>query len=266
VPPSPSLLRAALVLSLAGAALGAGPAVATAADLKLSKGYVFYSPAPKDPDYAGYAVFVFRTTKALPTKEGEVTVKAVVGGSTDYLFAISRQLHCYGVSVPVRRDAGKRARGRVGDRVRVLLGAGGRIADHRFTVHAQRKGYFRGAPLGCGADPKSKVVQHTPSGFPYVEPYDIFFAANAAPYLHAIAWTGWGTERATGTATYISECASCGDPVRRAVTVIAEQLEPCPARDVSVYASYRMEWVEDGVTRTEKVPGGDGSSYPCRGA
>jgi hypothetical protein len=262
VPLSPSLLRAALALSLAGAALGAGPAVATAADAKLSKGYVFYSPAPKDPDYAGYAVFVFRTTKALPTKEGEVTVRAVVAGSRDFPFAISRQLHCYGVSVPVRRK-GPGTGGRVGDRVRVLLGAGGKIADHRFTVRAERSGYYRGAPLGCGADPKSKVVQHTPNGFPYVEPYDIFFAANAAPYLHAIAWTGWGTERATGTATYISECPSCGDPVRRAVTVIAEQLEPCPARDVSVYASYRMEWVEDGITKSEKVPGGGADGYPC---
>ena len=161
---------------------------------------------------------------------------------------VSRALNCY---------EGELGTARVGDRVRVRIGKHGQILDRRFTVVHRRPGYERGGLIGCTQDPKasSLLVNMYPS--PSVEPVRYFFTANSGPYLDRLHWRGWGTRRATATATYISDCASCGPKLVRRSVVVVHRIA-CAAWGGYAYVGTATAYTSSGDPR--RVPIGD-SNY-----
>ena len=126
---------------------------------------------------------------------------------------VSRQLRCYAEQI----DPDGRG---VGDRVR--------FRGRRLLVLRERPGYEYGAPLGCGADRRSKVAFYTMFYSRELEPFRMHFTANAGPYVDDIGWHGWGTERAVGRGAYISYCASCGEPTVQPAKIVFTKMARCP--------------------------------------
>lgn len=256
--PSPFLLAAcgALVLSFAAAA------PAAAAPPKAMGSYAFFQPTPDDEDYAGQTVVVLRTDRALPlTRDGNPKRLGRVLGFRTFLSTISRDLHCYEMrSFVHRKGKGRATRGKVGDRVRVLVGAGGAILDRRMKVRKASDDLQRGGALGCGADPASGAVFFNLHSTPKSQPGQIFLTANSGPYITDITWTGWGTEPATATGTYISDCASCGEPKSYAVTLVADQLIPCEPYGAQAYNRWTFERAGGAAPGDPKDRGIDGEA------
>lgn len=235
----PLLLNAVCVA--VALACGASVAPAQAAAVHATGAYAYFQPTPRDEDYAGTTVVVLRTNQALPLGPiGNPKLTGKLDGGMTYLDTVSRDLHCYTMRSNVFRK-GQDTNGRVGDRVKVRLGHQGAILDRRFTVRKLRSNLPRGGPLGCGADPASKVVFFNLVASPMVEPGRIFLSANSGPYLKDITWTDWGTPTATGAGTYISDCASCGDPESYPVTLTANKLIACKPYGAKAYNSFTFE-------------------------
>lgn len=209
-----------LVLALLAAGLAAPAAQAAPSTLGA---YAFYQPVAGDPDYSGRVVVVLRTDAALPLSTvGTPRASARIDGIGTFGHTISRRLRCYGYSLDVRRgDPG------IGDRVRVRLGRNAAVLDRTLTVRRRAADLPRGRRLGCGEDPASGAILFNLGRTPLLEPGRFFFSANAGPYLKDVRWSGWGGATATATATYVSDCASCGAPRTYPVTVTASDLEAC---------------------------------------
>lgn len=68
-----------------------------------------------------------------------------------------------------------------------------------------------------------------------IKPRRIFFTANSGSYLKNLKWTGWGSRKAVARGLYVSECASCGPPVRRKAKIRLLGRTYCETRDVYFY-------------------------------
>jgi len=204
-----------VVLALLASLVLAAPAAAAPSAV------AYLRPLPRD---AASTVVVFRTSAALPARAA-----AWINGRAAALLAVSPQLHCYLAQVPAFKG------GRVGDRVRVRVGRGGRLLRATMRVARMSDANARGGTLGCGADPAAGAVVFGLYPSPHVEPDRWFFTANAGPYLKDLVWTGWGGETATATGTYVSECASCGPRQQYPVTVRVDDLVACPAFGARAY-------------------------------
>jgi hypothetical protein len=158
----------------------------------------------------------FKTDRALPEKIGYPQTTITPSGTT---YTVSDSLHCY--QVDITQPA------RPGDKVRVKIGQDGALFNRRLEVVRRQRGYQRGGLLGCTQDPKANRVLFNLYPSPAVEPVRYFFTANAGPYLDRLRWTGWGTDRATATAVFVSDCASCGPKVRKRTTVVLNRTITC---------------------------------------
>ena len=233
------------LLSLAAALAPAVPAVATAATPKATGAYVYFKRTEgRLAKYEkGNAWVVFRTDAALPEQQRNVDLLAEVGSRSGSSFVLSHTLHCYGVRVTVQRGD----RLTVGSRVRVRIGKGGSILDRRMTVGARRSGSSIGRPLGCDADPRTRVAYSGLTQQPEFEPFRVFYSADAGPYVDELQWTGWGTSEATGSGTYISDCASCGPPERYPAQIVLGHPRYEAADGFTFYTSECLRKLIDGV-------------------
>lgn len=90
-----------------------------------------------------------------------------------------------------------------------------------------------------------------------VKPKKIFFYANSGPYVRNLSWKGWGTQKAVGRGFYISTCASCDPPRKRAAVLRFRGLKYCATRDVWFYKRATMtRKPSEGQTRTVKISAG----------
>jgi len=133
---------------------------------------------------------------------------------------VSKRLRCYA-------EQFDRAGRGVGDRLR--------FRGHNLQVLSEQPGYEYGAPLGCGADPKSKVAFYTMFYGRELEPRRMHFTANSGPYFDDIGWNGWGTNRAVGRGAYILDCASCGEDTTEPGKIIFRKMVRCPRSGGMVY-------------------------------
>ena len=91
-----------------------------------------------------------------------------------------------------------------------------------------------------------------------VAPKRIFFYANSGPYLRGMHWENWGKKKAVGRGYYISKCASCAPPKRRAAVVRFSKLRYCKPQDVYYYKRGIMKRKpSEGQTRRVSIGGGD---------
>jgi hypothetical protein len=91
------------------------------------------------------------------------------------------------------------------------------------------------------AAPQPKVVFFGLYPEPEVKPARIFLTANAGPYVKDIRWTGWGTAKAIGKGTFISDCASCGEKESKPATLTFRRTVSCKQRGVRIYAYQRLQ-------------------------
>lgn len=219
------------------ATLGVFAAVPAAAPAqnRVVAAYAYFQPFPQG-NGEGRVHYVFRTADPLPEDAiGQIAIPSNLG----YLLKVSPALHCYEGFAYVSR--GPKAFGRPGDRRRVRIGRKGSLMDRVLTIRRYRKGYDRGGAIGCTKDPASGFVIWGTTIYPMLEPRQIFFAANSAPYITDLTWTGWGTTRAVGEGTYVNECSS-GDctptPFRAPTTVVFDTSKPCPSWGARVYGGH----------------------------
>lgn len=237
-----SPLRLALVAAVLTAA-AAAPA-AQAAPRTLGS-YAYFQPVAGDPDYVGQVIVVLRTDEALALDPvGNPRATARLGRIATFGYTISRELSCYGFALDVRKGGLG-----VGDRIRVRLGKDAGILNRTLAVRKRAADLPRGQRLGCGEDPSSKAIIFNLDRSPLVEPGRFFFSANSGPYLKDVRWTDWGAAAATGTATYVSDCASC-DKATYPVNVTASQLTACRPYGARAYDNLSYE-------RTDPPPGVD---------
>jgi hypothetical protein len=208
----------------------------------------------------GTAELVYRTDGALPEyPTGDVRVTPRIAGGSGSSYAISRSLHCYGASVYMdRRGRIGRSSALPGHRVRVRIPGIG--WTRMLTVRRQRPNLLRGQTLGCGSDPKASVVLYNLTLTPKVEPGRCFLTADAGPYVDKLTWTGWGTSKAVGTGTYISDCASCGPKESKPATITLQRPVACAVYGTRVYRTGSL--TKDPGTAAAKsadIPTG----YPC---
>jgi hypothetical protein len=194
----------------------------------------------------------FRTDRPLGRKAFEQGI--AMDGSFGYVHRISRSERCYGGMVHVDPKA------KVPGRVRVRLGNRGRLFDALLDVKKMRRNYINGAPLGCGADRRTRVHMFNLFETPMWAPRQIFFTANAGPYVEDLGWRGWGSERAVGRGVYVSTCASCGGPETRPAKLIFTNSVRCGEYGGRVYRSGILETRTDTnkKKRTRIYTG-----YPC---
>jgi hypothetical protein len=250
------LRRPRLLLSLVVAGLGvAGPvASAPAAVTKVTGAYVYFKKSEgQSARYEkGNAWLIFRTDRALSAKQGWVQVRATIGSGHGSMFTISREQHCYGARVTVDRGAQLG----VGTRARVTIGQAGSLLSRRLTLAARKAGDARGKPLGCTADPKSLIATSGPPGLPEIEPSMVFSSANAGPYVEKLAWTGWGTPEATGSGTYVSDCASCGPKEILPAEIVLSVPRYFAGDGVTYYTRECLRKLRDGVWTGKDVATG----------
>ncbi len=251
------MTRLTALLSGAAAALlmlPSQPAVASPRpQTHVTGAYVYFTSATGAARkfQSGTDWFTFRTDRALAP--AHVAVK--IAGQDAYPFVISTRLHCYGAVADVARGD----RGLPGGRVLVTLGQRPVIYSRRLLVQRLRAGLPRGAALGCGADSASRVELFNLTEVPEVEPGSYFLTADAGPYVRDISWTGWGTERAVGTGTFVNDCAICGPRAITGATLILEHPVPCPTVGGLVYRVGRLRRVSAGRARLPPIDTG----YPC---
>ena len=90
-----------------------------------------------------------------------------------------------------------------------------------------------------------------------VAPKRIFFTANSGPYLRGMKWEGWGTKRTVGRGVYVSKCASCAPPKRRAAKVVLSKRRYCEAQDVYYYKrGILTRKPSEGQDRKARIGGG----------
>ena len=219
------------VLPLALAILGVAAAPALAAKPRVVSAYAYLHT------YKKHKVIEvrYRTDKRLENSGG-------------YGYNIvSKDLRCYAAQF----DAQGRG---VGDRVR--------FRGRRLQVLREQPGYEYGAPLGCGADPKSKVAFYTMFYSRELEPWRMHFTANAGPYVDDIGWHGWGTNRAVGRGAYIAICASCGEATTEPAKIIFRKMVRCPRSGGMVYKRGTLITRNDrNKKRRRSIPTGYGSCF-----
>ena len=70
---------------------------------------------------------------------------------------------------------------------------------------------------------------------PKVKPKRVFLTANSGPYLRAINWSNWGTNKTVGRGRFISDCPSCGIKENKPMKLTLYKLRPCPKYGVMAY-------------------------------
>lgn len=242
-------MRSPLLLApLAAVAVAASLApAAEARHTRATAAYAYFEPATgRDARFEkGTAYVVFRTNRRLAegrtANDPEVEVR--VGGRSGSVFTISRKLRCY--AAPVRIE--NRDKLGLGSRARVRIGRRGTLLDRQMVVERRGAGDARGGRLGCGADRKSRFVLSNLFEVPLVEPRTIFYTANAGPYVTGLRWSRWGTRRALARGTYVSECASCGEPKRLEARVILTRPRQSRSFGARAYTRQCLRTREDGV-------------------
>ena len=85
------------------------------------------------------------------------------------------------------------------------------------------------------ADGEIKTVYFDLMYSQHVMPKRIFVTASSGPWMKGLDWDGWGTNKAVGHGTWISDCASCPGPDRRTVTITFTKPVYCRAEGVRTY-------------------------------
>lgn len=110
------------------------------------------------------------------------------------------------------------------------------------------------------ATPKTVLFNMYAHG--YVKPRTIYLSADAGPYLRKLTWQDWGSATAVGEGVYVSACASCAPPKRRAATVTLSKPVVCTHGEGKGLRTYRTAVVtlskpDRGATRTTfRIPAG----------
>lgn len=109
---------------------------------------------------------------------------------------------------------------------------------------------------GAGAHPAAppKVAIFNLTDTPKVKPRTVYLSADAGPYVTRLTWRGWGTARAVGRGTFVSDCASCGPKERRPATIVLRTLRSCPAFDVRSYRHAELTVHDPPRHRSEALP------------
>ena len=95
-----------------------------------------------------------------------------------------------------------------------------------------------------------------------VAPQRIYLTANAGPYLKKLGWTHWGATTTVAEGVYVSDCASCSPPKRRAATVRLSKPVVCRSGEGKGLRTYRTAVVtlskpDQGSTDTTfRIPAG----------
>lgn len=115
------------------------------------------------------------------------------------------------------------------------------------------------APAPAAHDPNLTTVYVDIGGDLRVEPRRIFLTANAGQYLRKLAWSDWGSGKATASGKFISDCASCPPPAVRDATVTATRQVTCEDEHVKAYRRIvvRLSEPSEGSDVTKfRIPGG----------
>ncbi len=106
-------------------------------------------------------------------------------------------------------------------------------------------------PTSAAPAEEARVVYYD-LGQARVEPRVINTAYSSAPSIRGISWKRWGTAKAVGRGVYVSDCASCPPPKRRAARVVLRGLVACEKDDTRTYrrAVVKVSEPDEGSTVT----------------